>query len=110
MNEKTFMTLINLLALCVISFNVLAGSSHLDEVIKHTEQAISAPGGISLAQHAAEAKQHAKAVKEDEADPTKHINQGIRRLEDAIGEGNNGNYDVARQEAIKALEHFRAAK
>lgn len=104
MKALSFITL-----LILLPFSVLAGSGHLNEAIKHIEQAISAPGGMSLAQHAEEAKQHAQAAKEDKVD-AKHLEKGITRLEDSIREGNNGNYDVARQEAKKALNHFRAAK
>lgn len=108
---KTITLFVSILIMSLISFGVLAGSSHLDEAMQHTEAAITSPDGKTVAQHAAEAKTHANAAKNDKQHKvdSKHVDEGIKSLDDAVKEGNGGNTDAAQKAAREALNHFKQA-
>lgn len=94
------------------SFNVLAGSGHLDEAIKHTDAAASASDAKGVVQHATEAKAHAQSAKDDKQHKVdaKHVDEGISSLDKAVKEGNDGKTEAAQKAAKEASEHFKAAK
>lgn len=91
------------------SFGVNAGDSHLKEAIEHTEAAAKASDAKSVAQHAEEAKTHANAARVGSPDD-KHLQEGLKCLDDATREARDGKAEEAKKAAKDALEHFRQAK
>lgn len=91
------------------SFSVNAGNSHLKEAIQHTEAATKASDEKSVAQHAEEAKTHANAAKSEKSD-NKHLQEGLKCLDDATREARDGRLEEAQKAAKDALEHFNQAK
>ena len=108
MNKKTIIIYASILIMTLLSFSAIAGQSHLDEAIQHAEAAVASTDGKTVAQHAEEAKTHAKAAKNDKTD-AKHLDEGIKCLDGAIKEGNDGNLDAAKKEATDAVKHFKQA-
>lgn len=108
MNKKTIIIYASILIMALFSFSAVAGQSHLDEAIQHAEAAVTSADGKALAKHAQEAKTHAKAAKNDKTD-AKHVDEGIKCLDSAIKEGNDGNLDAAKKEATDAVNHFKQA-
>jgi len=108
MNKKTIFLYACILMMSLLSFSVVAGQSHLDQAIKHSEAAVTSADGKTIAKHAQEAAIHAKAAKNDKTD-AKHLDEGIKRLEDAVKEGNEGNIDAAKKAATDAVNHFKQA-
>jgi len=93
----------------VSSFNVHADDSHLKEAIKHTQEAVQATDAKTIAQHVEEAKKHAAAAKSEEPED-KHIQEGLKCLDDALRESRNDKTDSARKAASDALDKFNQAK
>ena len=91
------------------SFSVNAGNSHLEEAIQHTEAATEADGAKSIAQHAEEAKTHANAARAEKSDD-KHLQEGLKCLDDATREARDGKTEEARKAVTDALEHFKQAR
>ena len=108
MHTKTIILYANILIIALFSFSAIAGQSHLDQAIQHAEAAVTSPDGKTIAQHAEESKTHAKAAKNDKTD-AKHVDEGIKCLDDAVKEGNDGNIDAAKKAATDAVEHFKQA-
>jgi len=108
MNKKTIIIYASILIMAFLSFSAVAGQSHLDEAIQHAEAAAASTNGKTIAKHAQEAKTHAKAAKNDKTD-AKHLDEGIKCLDGAIKEGNDGNLDAAKKEAADAVKHFKQA-
>lgn len=112
MNEITLLTLVSFLSLSFISFSVLAGTgSYMDEAMKHTEAAMSSTDKKAIVQHATEAITHANAAKNDQQHnvDANYIDEGLRSLDEAVKEGNNGEVEAAQEAARKAYEHFKRA-
>ncbi|MBA3756976.1 MAG: hypothetical protein H0X02_12460 [Nitrosomonas sp.] len=108
MNMKTISLYVSILIMALFSFSAIAADSHLDQAIQHAEAAITSPDGKAVAQHAEEAKTHAKAAKNDKTDG-KHMDEGIKCLDDAVKEGKAGNTDAAKKAARDAVNHFKQA-
>ncbi len=85
--------------------NAIAGSSHLKEAIEHTEAATKANDAKAITQHAEEAKTHANAAK-SEMSENKHLQEGLKSLDEAAQKGRDGKAEEARKAAKDALEHF----
>jgi hypothetical protein len=98
----------SILIMVLYSISSIAGDSHLDQAIQHTEAALASPDGKGVAQHAQEAKAHANAAKNDKTD-AKHLEDGIKCLDDAVKEGKEGNTDAAKKAARDAVNHFKQA-
>lgn len=112
MEEIIFITLISVLALSFISFNVLATSTHIEEAMRHTEAAMTSTDGHSIASHATDAITHARAAyddKENKINPIE-VDEALRFLNSAINEGNNAKVEAAQEAARKAHELFKFAK
>lgn len=108
MKMKNITLVTSLLILALISFGTVAADSHLDEAIQHAQAAATSSDSKAVVQHATEAITHAKAAKNDKTD-SKHINEGLKCLDDAVKEGNAGNIDAAKKEATDAVKHFKQA-
>lgn len=111
MNMKTITLFTGILIMALFSFGVLAESSHLDQAIQHAESAVKSADGKTVAHHARMAKNHANAAKnqKDRHISRKHLDEGIKCLDDAVKEGVNGNIDAAKQAATDAVKHFKQA-
>ncbi|PSJ16468.1 small metal-binding protein SmbP [Nitrosomonas supralitoralis] len=109
MNRKTIISFASILILSLLSFYSIAGQSHLQQAIKHSEAAASSADGKTIAKQAQEAKIHAEAAKNDKID-AKHVDEGIKFLEDAVKKGNDGNIDAAREAATDAVDHLKQAE
>ena len=105
---KTISLYAGILILALFSFGAIAAGSHLDEAIQHAEAAVNSSDGKGVAQHAEESKTHAKAAKNDKTD-AKHVDEGIKCLDDAIKEGKDGNTEAAKKAARDAVNHFKQA-
>lgn len=91
------------------SFNVHADDSHLKETIKHTQEAVQAVDVKTIAQHVKEAKKHAMAAQSENPED-KHIQEGMKCLDDALRESRNDEADSARKAASDALDKFNQAE
>ena len=108
---KTTYLLTSILITAFFSFNALAEYIHLDEAKRRTEAATKLEDGEAVARIATEAKTHAilaKIEKQPKVD-NKHMDKGIKCLDDAGKEGNDGNTDAAHKAARDALNHFKQA-
>lgn len=92
----------------VSSFNVHADDSHLKEAIKHTQEAVQAVDVKTIAQHVEEAKKHATAAQSEKPED-KHIQDGLKCLDDALRESQDDEADSARKAAGDALDKFNQA-
>ncbi len=92
----------------VSSFNVHADDTHLKEAIKHTQEAVQAMDAKTIAQHVEEAKNHATAAQSEKPED-KHIQEGLKCLDDALRESRNDEADSARKAAGDALDKFKQA-
>jgi len=108
---KTITLFTCILIMALFSFSALAGSSHLDQAIEHAESAAKSADGKTVAHHAGVAKSHANAAKsqKDRIINRKHLDEGIKCLDDAVKEGRDGNTDEAKQAAKDAVKHFKQA-
>ena len=95
-----------------LSFSVVASDNPLLKAIQHTDSAIRAPTGKTIAEHAEIALTHANTARNDKEHKinNKHLDEGIKCLDDAINEDRNGNVDAARQAAADALDYFIQAE
>lgn len=87
------------------SYSTLAGFDHLSEAILHTYSAFRSSNGKTVAEYAEVARIHASATKNDHHRKVDHnfLNEGIRCLNLAVKEGENGNIDAAKQAVDDAL-------
>ncbi len=87
------------------SYSTFAGFDHLSEAILHTYSAFRSSNGETVAKHAEVARIHASATKNDQHRKIDHnfLNEGIRCLNLAVKEGENGNIDAAKQAVDDAL-------
>ena len=111
MSVKTMTFFTSIMIMILFSLSAMAGESHLVHAIKHAEAAAAAADGKAVAEHAGQAKTHAIDAKNDKtskSDP-KHIDEGIKCLDDAIKEGKSGNTDAAKKAAADAVSHFKQA-
>lgn len=111
MSVKTLMFFTSIMIMILFSLSAIAGESHLVHAIKHAEAAAAAADGKAVAEHAEHAKAHAidaKNNKNSKSDP-KHIDEGIKCLDDAIKEGKGGNAEAAKKAATDAVNHFKQA-
>lgn len=111
MSVKTRMFFTSIMIMILFSLSAIAGESHLVHAIKHAEAAAAAADGKAVAEHAEHAKAHAidaKNNKNSKSDP-KHIDEGIKCLNDAIKEGKGGNAEAAKKAATDAVNHFKQA-
>lgn len=101
----------SILILSLLSFSTFAASSNLDQAIQHGEAAVKSKEAKSISEHAAEAKKYANASKSDtdKIIDRKHLDEGIKRLTDAVKEGEDGNTDAAKKAVKDAVEHFKQA-
>ena len=111
MSVKIGMFFTSIMIMILFSLSAIAGESHLVHAIKHAEAAAAAADGKAVAEHAEKAKTHAIDAKNDKtskSDP-KHIDEGIKCLDDAIKEGKGGNAEAAKKAATDAVNHFKQA-
>lgn len=108
MYKKAIILYAGILIMSFLSFSGIAGQNHLDQAIKHSEAAVTSVDGKTLAKHAQEAQIHAKAAKNDTTD-SKYLDEGIKILDDAVKEGNEGNIDAAKKAATDAVKRFKQA-
>ncbi len=111
MSVKTLMFFTSIMIMILFSLSAIAGESHLVHAIKHAEAAAAAADGKAVAEHAEKAKTHAIDAKNDKtskSDP-KHIDEGIKCLDDAIKEGKGGNTEATKKAATDAVNHFKQA-
>lgn len=111
MSVKTLMFFTSIMIMILFSLSAIAGESHLVHAIKHAEAAAAAADGKAVAEHAEHAKAHAidaRNNKNSKSDP-KHIDEGIKCLDDAIKEGKGGNAEAAKKAATDAVNHFKQA-
>ncbi len=108
MNIRKIALFVSILMMALLSFGATAGSNHLEQAIQHAETAMTSVDGKTVAQHASEARVHAKSAKNDKSD-SKHLDEGIKCLDDAVKEGTDGNTDAAKKAAKDAVEHFKQA-
>ncbi len=111
MSAKTLLFFTSIMIMILFSLSAMAGESHLVHAIKHAEAAAAAADGKAVAEHAGQAKTHAIDAKNDKtskSDP-KHIDDGIKCLDDAIKESKSGNTDAAKKAATDAVSHFKQA-
>lgn len=111
MSVKIGMFFTSIMIMILFSLSAIAGESHLVHAIKHAEAAAAAADGKAVAEHAEHAKAHAidaKNNKNAKSDP-KHIDDGIKCLDDAIKEGKGGNAEAAKKAATDAVTHFKQA-
>ena len=94
--------------MALFSVSAVAADNHLNQAIQHAEAASTSPDGKSIVQHAQEAKTHAKAAMNDKND-AKHLEDGMKCLDDAVKAGNDGNTDAAKKSAKDAVNHFKQA-
>jgi soluble cytochrome b562 len=108
---KTITLYTSILIIALFSFSALAGSDHFGQAIKHAEAAVKSDDGATVAQHAKMAKTYANASKSeiDRQINRKHLDEGIKSLDEAVQEGNDGNTDAAKQAATDAINHFKQA-
>ena len=111
MNTKAITLFTSILIMALFSFSALAESSHLDQAIQHAESAAKSPDGKTVAHDARMAKNHANAAKSQKYRhiKRKHLDEGIKCLDDAVKEGKDGNTDAAKQAATDAEKHFKQA-
>ena len=101
----------SILILTLFSFSALAESSHFDQAIQHAIAAAKSDDEETIANHARMSKKYANASKSetDRQINRKHLDEGIKSLDDAIKEANDGNTDAAKHAATDALRHFNQA-
>ncbi|WP_242447343.1 small metal-binding protein SmbP [Nitrosomonas supralitoralis] len=111
MNMKTITLFSSILVMALFSFGAIAESSHLEQAIQHAESAAKSADGKAIAHHARMAKNQANAAKNqrDRIIDRKHLDEGIKCLDDAIKEGEDGDIDEAKQAATDAVKHFKQA-
>lgn len=108
---KTITLLTTLIMMTFFSLSAVAGASHLDQAIQHSEAAAKSADGKAVAKHATEAKKHANAAKNDKDRQidAKHLDEGIKSLDEAVKEGKDGEANAAKKAAADAIEHFKQA-
>lgn len=86
----------------------IAADTHLTEAIKHTELALQSTEVKSIAQHMEEAKTHSEAAQSEQAVDS-HLNEGIKKLDEAVKESQLGAAELAKKAAQEALAHLKQA-
>ena len=97
--------LIGLFFCCTVA---VADETHLNEAIKHTEQALQSTEVKLIAQHMEEAKTHSEAAQSEQAADS-HLNEGIKKLDEAVKESQLGAAELAKKAAQEALAHLKQA-
>lgn len=113
MNRKIITLLTSILIISLFSFNVFA-EDVLDQAIRHAEGATRASDGKAAARHAADSKAQAEVAKKDEDEKNnktaaKHIEDGIKSLDEVLKVGNEGKTEAAKKAASDAVNHFKQA-
>ncbi len=108
---KTLIKMIAALAVGLfLSTQVYAASpTHLDEALKHAEEAITQgkEGNIDmLKKQVKESLEHAMAAGES-GEANAHINHGIKDMEHALKDADNGHINEATLRMQEALNHLR---
>jgi Small metal-binding protein len=98
------------LAMC--STIAFAQNSHLSQAIMNTQAATKSATAKGIAEHAGVALTHAQAAKEsgEAGAANEHLDAGITSLEQAVEHGNQGHLDLAKQAAVEAKTHLKAAR
>ena len=97
--------------MALFSFSALAESSHFDQAIQHAVAAAKSDDGEAIANHAKMSKKYANASKSetDRQINRKHLDEGIKSLDEAVKEVNDGDTDAAKHAATDAIRHFNQA-
>lgn len=104
-NSMLSAPLIGLIFCCSVA---VAAETHLNEAIKHTELALQSTEVKSIAQHMEEARTHSEAAQSEQGADS-HLNEGIKKLDEAVKESQLGAAELAKKAAQEALTHLKQA-
>jgi len=86
-----------------VNLSAVAEDDHLEQAIKHAEEAADASDAAGVMKHAQLAQTHAKTASD-------HIASGMKSLDSAMEHGNLGHSDMAKGAAKEAVKHFKTAE
>ena len=109
MNMKKYILLASILVMALFSFSVVA-DDYLDQAIQRAEAAVRANDGKILILYATDSKVHATDAKNDKTIDIKHVDEGIKYLDDAMQKGKDENIEAAKKAAAEAIKHFKQAR
>ncbi len=103
LTNKTLIGLCACIALILAPFGAYAAESHMAESLKHAEAISQSDNVKAIVEHAETARHHAKTAEE-------HLTAAVTSLNNAVDHGKLQHEDLAKEAAVEAVKHLKAAQ